>query len=90
MHLLPFLHSHSTILKVASYSIMVTLAAILGVCLAIHNGFQDEPIKCFLAGCAALCLFLLAAEEHRLEEMLLRGWKLRVGLGRRDSGWGGT
>ena len=85
---LPSLPSRPTQIKLVTYTIALTLTATIGACVAFYNGFIDELIKYFLAGCTALCLFFLAAEEHRMEEMLLRGWQLRLGP-RRDSGWGG-
>lgn len=84
MPLLSFLHSHSTVLKAVGYGYMLTLAAIFGACLAIHNGFREDLVMRFLAGFVALCFLLLAVEEHRREEMTWRDWQMRAR--RRDSG----
>ena len=92
MFSLPSLPPRPTQIKFATYSITLILTVTIGARVAIYSGYRDELIKCFLAGCVALGLFLLAAEEHRLEEMVLRGASgehLRTRLERRDSGWSG-
>ena len=97
MFSLPSLPPRPTQIKFAIYGITLILTVTIGACVVIYSGYRDELIKCFLAGCVALGLFLLAAEEHRLEEMVLRGWQsqgasdgqLRLRLMRRDSGWSG-
>ena len=97
MFSLPSLPPRPIQIRFAIYGITLTLTVTIGARVAIYSGYRDELIKCFLAGCVALGLFLLAAEEHRLEEMVLRGWQsqgasdgqLRLRLMRRDSGWSG-